>query len=411
MRTLSPRPCPTTVALTSAHETNGARTLTPSPAPTSSTSSNETLAPTSAASAWTRRLAPDSTRYCLPPDLMTAYIGCVLRPGKADNYKGIMSFVSMLAPVADDMRRVGELVGERLESDVALVRQVAQYLVAAGGKRLRPALLLLACGALGYRGEARLTLAAVVEFIHTATLLHDDVVDESQLRRGMRTANAGFGKAASVLVGDFLSSRAFQMMVEVDDMRVMRVLAEATNTIAAGEVMQLMGSHDPEVDEARYLEVIRRKTAKLFEAAARLGAVLARSEPPVEKGLAEYGAHVGTAFQLIGDVLDYSSDEAAIAKLLGDDLAEGKPTLPLIHALRAGSPAEQAGVRRAIVGGGRDEFGPGRPAIRGSGALDYARAAGQREADAAAAAHAPLPQWEFKRSLLELAAFSVVRQS
>jgi len=322
-----------------------------------------------------------------------------------------MSFVSMLAPVADDMRRVGELVGERLESDVALVRQVAQYIVAAGGKRLRPALLLLACGALGYRGEARLTLAAVVEFIHTATLLHDDVVDESQLRRGMRTANAAFGNAASVLVGDFLYSRAFQMMVEVDDMRVMRVLAEATNTIAAGEVMQLMGSHDPEVDEARYLEVIRRKTAKLFEAAARLGAVLAKSPAAIETGLERYGAHVGTAFQLIDDVLDYSGDEAAIGKSLGDDLAEGKPTLPLIHALRAGSPAEQAVVRRAIVGGGRDDFGAVLQAIRGSGALDYARAAAQREADAAVAALAPLPQSEFKRSLLELAAFSVVRQS
>src|SRR5206468_2549100 len=245
-----------------------------------------------------------------------------------------MSFVSMLAPVADDLRRVDELAAARLESDVALVREVAQYLVAAGGKRLRPALLLLSCGALGYRGEGRLTLAAVVEFIHTATLLHDDVVDESQLRRGMRTANAAFGNAAAVLVGDFLYSRAFQMMVEVDDMRVMRVLAEATNTIAAGEVMQLMGSHDPEVDEARYLEVIRRKTAKLFEAAARLGAVLARSPAPVEAGLASYGAHVGTAFQLIDDVLDYSGDEAAIGKSLGDDLAEGKPTLPLIHVLR-----------------------------------------------------------------------------
>ena len=322
-----------------------------------------------------------------------------------------MSFVSMLAPVADDMRRVGELVGERLESDVALVRQVAQYIVAAGGKRLRPALLLLACGALGYRGEARLTLAAVVEFIHTATLLHDDVVDESQLRRGMRTANAAFGNAAAVLVGDFLYSRAFQMMVEVDDMSVMRVLAEATNTIAGGEVLQLMGSHDPEVDEARYLEVIRRKTAKLFEAAARLGAVLAKSPAAIETGLARYGAHVGTAFQLIDDVLDYSGDEAAIGKSLGDDLAEGKPTLPLIHALRAGSPAEQAVVRRAIVGGGRDDFGAVLQAIRGSGALDYARAAAQREADAAVAALAPLPQSEFKRSLLELAAFSVVRQS
>ena len=294
---------------------------------------------------------------------------------------------------------------------MALVRQVAQYIVAAGGKRLRPALLLLACGALGYRGEARLTLAAVVEFIHTATLLHDDVVDESQLRRGMRTANAAFGNAASVLVGDFLYSRAFQMMVALDDMRVMRVLAEATNTIAAGEVMQLMGSHDPEVDEARYLEVIRRKTAKLFEAAARLGAVLARSEPAVEQGLTHYGAHVGTAFQLIDDVLDYSGDETAIGKSLGDDLAEGKPTLPLIHAMRAGAPAEQAVVRRAILGGGRDDFAGVLAAIRRCGSLDYARAAAQREADAALAALAPLPQSEFKRSLLELASFSVVRQS
>src|SRR5258706_12718650 len=410
MRTLSPRPCPTTVALTSAPETNGAPTLTPSPAPTSSTSSNETLGQSSAASVSTRRLAPDSTRYCLPPDLMTAYIGCVLRPGKADNYKGIMSFVSMLAPVADDMRRVGELVGERLESDVALVRQVAQYIVAAGGKRLRPALLLLACGALGYRGEARLTLAAVVEFIHTATLLHDDVVDESQLRRGMRTANAAFGNAASVLVGDFLYSRAFQMMVEVDDMRVMRVLAEATNTIAGGEVMQLMGSHDPEVDEARYLEVIRRKTAKLFEAAARLGGVLAR-QPGLEEGLAEYGRRAGTAFQLIDDVLDYSGDEATIGKSLGDDLAEGKPTLPLVPVRRTGTPPQVALVRRAIVDGGREDFGAVLAAIRACGALDYARQAAQREADAAGQALAPLPAPEFKRSLLELASFSVTRSS
>src|SRR5437868_9116817 len=214
-----------------------------------------------------------------------------------------MTFLSMLAPVAGDMQRLDLLIGERLESDVPLVRQVAQYIVAAGGKRLRPALLLLACGALGYRGESRLTLAAVVEFIHTATLLHDDVVDESALRRGRQTANAAFGNAASVLVGDFLYSRSFQMMVEVQDMRVMRVLADATNAIAGGEVMQLMGSHDPQVDEARYLEVIRRKTAKLFEAAARLGGVLAGTPAAVEEGLTEYGMPVGTAFQLIADVL------------------------------------------------------------------------------------------------------------
>ncbi len=322
-----------------------------------------------------------------------------------------MTFLSMLAPVADDMRQVDQLISARLESDVPLVRQVAQYIVGAGGKRLRPALVLLACGALGYRGVARHTLAAVVEFIHTATLLHDDVVDESELRRGHRTANAAFGNAASVLVGDFLYSRAFQMMVEVDDMRVMQVLAEATNTIAAGEVMQLMGSHDPEVDEGRYLEVIRRKTAKLFEAAARLGAVLAKSEPAIEEGLATYGVHVGTAFQLIDDVLDYSGDETTIGKSLGDDLAEGKPTLPLIHAMRAGSPTQREVVRRAIVEGGREDFSAVMEAIRACGSLDYARAAAKREADVAAAALAPLPASDFKRSLLELASFSVVRQS
>ena len=320
----------------------------------------------------------------------------------------------MLAPIAEDMRRVDALVSARLDSDVALVRQVAQYIVASGGKRLRPALLLLACGAAGLRekgGEARFALAAVVEFIHTATLLHDDVVDESQMRRGRRTASAAFGNAAAVLVGDFLYSRAFQMMVDAGDMRVMRVLADATNTIAAGEVMQLMGSHDPEVDEARYLEVIRRKTAKLFEAAARLGGVLARAAGPVEEHLASYGAHVGTAFQLIDDVLDYSGDAATIGKSLGDDLAEGKPTLPLIRVMRTGSPQQAALVRRAIVEGGREAFGGVLQAIRACGALDYARDAALREAEAAARALAPLPASEFKQSLLELASFSVTRRS
>jgi octaprenyl-diphosphate synthase len=323
-----------------------------------------------------------------------------------------MSFVSMLAPVADDMRRVDELIGARLESDVPLVREVAQYIVGSRGKRLRPALLLLACGAAGATGkaaEARFVLAAVIEFIHTATLLHDDVVDESRLRRGQPTANAAFGNAAAVLVGDFLYSRAFQMMVEVDDMRVMRVLADATNTIAAGEVLQLMGSHDPEVDEARYLEVIRRKTARLFEAAARLGGVLARGPASLEEGLAAYGAHVGTAFQLIDDVLDYSGDAATIGKSLGDDLAEGKPTLPLIHVLRTGTPAQAALVRRAIVEGGRADFAPVLEAIRGCGSLDYARAAALRESQAAARAIDALPGSRYRDSLLELASFSVTR--
>ena len=324
----------------------------------------------------------------------------------------------MLAPVAEDLRRVDALIRERLDSDVTLVRQVAEYIVAGGGKRLRPALLLLARGAAGEgraggrdAGEARLALAAVVEFIHTATLLHDDVVDESQLRRGRRTASAAFGNAAAVLVGDFLYSRAFQMMVELGDMRVMRVLADATNAIAAGEVMQLIASHDPEVDEARYLDVIRRKTAKLFEAAARLGGILAGGPPALEDGLAAYGMHLGTAFQLIDDVLDYSGDAAAIGKSLGDDLAEGKPTLPLIHALRTG-PGEQAGlVRRAILEGGRADFAGVLAAIRACGSLDYARAAATREALAAAAALAPLPASAFRESLLELASFSADRSS
>ena len=318
----------------------------------------------------------------------------------------------MLAPIADDMRKVDQVIGRRLESDVPLVREVAQYIVASGGKRLRPAVLLLAAAAAGYRGKSASLhdLAAVVEFIHTATLLHDDVVDESALRRGRDTANAAFGNAASVLVGDFLYSRAFQMMVELDDMRVMQVLAEATNTIAGGEVLQLMGSHDPEVDEARYLDVIRRKTAKLFEAAARLGAVLAK-QPHLEEPLAEYGRRVGTAFQVIDDVLDYSGDEATIGKSLGDDLAEGKPTLPLIRAMRTGTPAQAAVVRSAIVDGGRQDFAAVLGAIRGSGALDYAREAAGREVEAAKHAIEPLPASEFKRSLLELASFSVTRSS
>jgi len=317
----------------------------------------------------------------------------------------------MLAPVAQELERVDGLIRARLDSDVALVREVARYIVASGGKRLRPALLLLACGAAGYRGEHRFQLAAVVEFIHTATLLHDDVVDESQLRRGRSTANAAFGNAASVLVGDFLYSRAFQMMVELDNMRVMQVLAEATNTIAGGEVLQLMGSHDPDVDEARYLEVIRRKTAKLFEAAARLGGVLAGSAAALEGGLADYGMHVGTAFQLIDDVLDYSGDEAQIGKSLGDDLAEGKPTLPLIYAMRSGSPEQAQLVRTAISEGGRQDFAPVHEAIRASGALEYARQAARREAHAASKSIAGLPASEFKDSLLELATFSVTRQS
>jgi octaprenyl-diphosphate synthase len=328
-----------------------------------------------------------------------------------------MEKLPFLAPIEADMARLDGLIRERLGSDVVLVRQVAEYIVGGGGKRLRPALVLLSAGACGYprpeapQGRAHHELAAVVEFIHTATLLHDDVVDDSALRRGRRTANAQFGNAAAVLVGDFLYSRAFQMMLGAGSMRVMQVLADATNTIAEGEVLQLMNCHDPAVDEARYLDVVRRKTAKLFEAAARLGAVVSGASAQVEEGLAGYGAHLGTAFQVIDDVLDYSGDAESIGKSLGDDLAEGKPTLPLIRVMASGPAAQAALVRQAIVDGGRAQFAQVLAAVRDCGALEYARSAAEREAQAARAALAPLPPSKHKDSLLELASFSVARRS
>jgi octaprenyl-diphosphate synthase len=317
---------------------------------------------------------------------------------------------AVFSVVADDMQRVDVRIRARLDSDVPLVRQVAEHIVAGGGKRLRPVLLLLAAGATGFRGEARHELAAVIEFIHTATLLHDDVVDVSQLRRGDRTANAAFGNPAAVLVGDFLYSRAFQMMVGLDNPRVMRVLADATNTIAEGEVLQLMNCHDPDVDETRYLEVVRRKTAKLFEAAARLGGVLAGADAAREQGLADYGVHLGTAFQVIDDVLDYSGAAQDTGKSLGDDLAEGKPTLPLIRAIQAGSETQRAVVRRAILEGGREDFAPVLEVVHATDALAYARAAATRESQAAMRAIDGLAPSAYRDSLLELAAFSVSRR-
>ncbi len=320
-----------------------------------------------------------------------------------------MATVSILSPIAGDMQRVDALIRARLASEVPMVARVAEYIVAGGGKRLRPALVLLASAACDYRGEARLELAAVVEFIHTATLLHDDVVDDSPMRRGRQTANAAFGNAAAVLVGDFLYSRAFQMMVGVGSMRVMQVLADATNTIAEGEVLQLMNCHDPEVDEERYLGVIRRKTAKLFEASARLGAVLGGAPAKQEAALADYGMHLGTAFQLVDDVLDYSGDAATIGKSLGDDLAEGKPTLPLIRAMHAGTSAQADAVRRAIIDGGRDDFPAVIDAVRATGALEYAREAAARESRVAQDALEALPDSAARQCLLELASFSVTR--
>jgi octaprenyl-diphosphate synthase len=317
----------------------------------------------------------------------------------------------ILDSVAGDMQRVDALIRERLKSDVVLIRQVAEHIVAGGGKRLRPALHLMASAAAGYGGEGRFELAAVIEFIHTATLLHDDVVDESELRRGRKTANAAFGNAASVLVGDFLYSRAFQMMVTVNNMRVMEVMAEATNTIAEGEVLQLLNIHDPQVDEARYFEVIYRKTAKLFEAASRLAGVMAGVAPAIEKGLAAYGTRLGTAFQLVDDVLDYSGDAAAIGKNVGDDLAEGKPTLPLIYAMRTGTPAQATLIRGAIVHGGRHKFAEVVAAIDATGALEYARNAARGEADAAQAAIQCLPDSAAKATLVRLADYAVVREN
>lgn len=311
--------------------------------------------------------------------------------------------------IADEMRQVDDVIRASLHSEVVLVRQVSEYIIHSGGKRLRPALLLLAAGACGVPGPQARTLAAVVEFIHTATLLHDDVVDESSLRRGRETANELFGNAASVLVGDFLYSRAFQMMVSVGRMRVMEVLSEATNIIAEGEVLQLMNCHDADVNEERYLQVIRYKTAKLFEAAARLGGVLAEASPALEDGLARYGTHLGTAFQIIDDVLDYSGNESDTGKHLGDDLAEGKPTLPLIYARDRGTPQIAAAIRKAIETGGLEEFDAVLKAVHESGALEMARAAAQREALLARAALADLPATPFKQALEELADFAVAR--
>ena len=302
-----------------------------------------------------------------------------------------------------------KVIRQKLHSHVALIRQVSEYIINSGGKRLRPALVILSAGSFSYTGKFHYNLAAVVEFIHTATLLHDDVVDESEMRRNKETANALFGNAASVLVGDFLYSRAFQMMVEVDNMRVMQVLADATNTIAEGEVLQLLNCRDPNVNEENYLQVIRFKTAKLFEAASRLGAILGGATPEQEEAMAVYGMHLGTAFQLIDDVLDYSGDNQDTGKNLGDDLAEGKPTLPLIYAMQAGTAEQASLIRKAIEEGGTDGFQPVLDIIQKTAALDYARKCAQSEIETATAAITCLPESEYKECLMQLANFAVKR--
>jgi octaprenyl-diphosphate synthase len=321
------------------------------------------------------------------------------------------STASVLSLIASDMAEVDAAIARRLGSGVPLVGEVSRYIISAGGKRLRPALLLLVCGALGYRGEQRFNLAAVVEFIHTATLLHDDVVDESTLRRGRATANESFGNPASVLVGDFLYSRAFQMMLDAGQMRVMEILADATNVIAEGEVLQLMNMHDPSLDEASYLRVIRSKTAKLFEASARLGAVLAGADAAIEEACATYGQALGTAFQVIDDLLDYDGDSGEMGKNLGDDLREGKATLPLIAAMRRAAPDQRLLIERAIQTDGAIELEKIVAIVRATGALDATREAAAVEANRAIEAALKLPNNPCSEGLLQLAAQLLQRRA
>ena len=316
-----------------------------------------------------------------------------------------------LALIAADMHEVDALIAQRLTTSVALVGDVSQYIIAAGGKRLRPQLLLLCCGALAYTGTHRLTMAAVVEFIHTATLLHDDVVDDSTLRRGLPTANARFGNPASVLIGDFLYSRAFQMMVQVQEMRIMQLLADATNVIAEGEVMQLMNMHNADLSEADYLQVIRSKTSKLFEASAQVAAILAKASPAVESACATFGQALGTAFQVIDDVLDYAGDASVLGKNLGDDLREGKCTLPLITAMQLAPPEDAATVRNAIEKGDVDALQAVASIVKRTGALDAAMRSAQSEISRALEAAQHLPAGPYVDCMVQLAQQSLARNN
>ncbi|WP_076593360.1 octaprenyl diphosphate synthase [Herminiimonas arsenitoxidans] len=315
----------------------------------------------------------------------------------------------LIQPIAADLNAVDTVIRQKLHSEVALVNQIADYIISAGGKRIRPVLVLLMANAYGYRGTDHHQLAAVVEFIHTATLLHDDVVDESSLRRGRKTANALFGNAASVLVGDFLYSRAFQMMVSVGDIRIMQILADATNVIAEGEVLQLLNMHDPDVSEERYTQVIRSKTAKLFEAAAQLGTLIAGASEEQIEAAAEYGRSLGTAFQLIDDVLDYSGQADDIGKNVGDDLREGKATLPLIYLMEHGTAEQRELVRSCIENGDEQHFEAVLQAVTTSGALDYTKRKAEEASARATASIATLPDTPFKEALLKLSAFAVHR--
>ncbi len=315
----------------------------------------------------------------------------------------------LIQPIATDLNAVDMVIRQKLQSEVALINQIAEYIISAGGKRIRPVLVLLIANAYGYGGTDHHQLAAVIEFIHTATLLHDDVVDESSLRRGRKTANALFGNAASVLVGDFLYSRAFQMMVSVGDIRIMQILADATNVIAEGEVLQLLSMHDPDITEERYTRVIRSKTAKLFEAAAQLGALIASASEMEIEAAAEYGRSIGTAFQLIDDVLDYSGQADDIGKNVGDDLREGKATLPLIYLMENGTAEQRELVRHCIENGDEQHFDAVLFAVTTSGALEYTMRKAEEAAARASASISALPESEFKEALLQLSDFAVHR--
>ena len=322
-----------------------------------------------------------------------------------------MQLKDIRALVAGDLTAVDAEIRRQLASDVALVNQVGDYIVSGGGKRLRPLLVVLAARAAGATDSAHVPAAALIEFIHTATLLHDDVVDDSARRRGRETANEAFGNPASVLVGDFLYSRAFQMMATLGSAAVIRVMADATNTIAAGEVMQLMNSGDPDTTEIRYMDVIYRKTARLFEAGAQIAAIVAKAPAPVEAALARYGKHLGIAFQLIDDALDYQGDSGVLGKNVGDDLAEGKPTLPLIHALVHADADSAAIIRVAIEQGGTEMQAPILAAVERSGGLEYTAKLAAHQAEKAEEALAALPTSPYRDALAGLARVAVSRTS
>jgi octaprenyl-diphosphate synthase len=320
----------------------------------------------------------------------------------------VPSLNELLQPINADMQAVDQVIRDCLDSEVVLIRTIGDYIIGSGGKRIRPALALLSAKAFGYQGGQHLKMAAVIEFIHTATLLHDDVVDESSLRRGRSTANEMFGNAASVLVGDYLYSRAFEMMVEVNSMAVMQIMSQATKVISEGEVLQLMNVNDPDVTQEKYLQVVRFKTAKLFEAAARTGAILADVSPALQDAAAAYGRHMGTAFQLIDDLLDYSGDPQTLGKTVGDDLREGKPTLPLLRVLEVGSPADKAMIRQAIERGDGD-FEAVAQAIGRTDALEHTRLAAEQEVGLAIAALTIVPDSDTKVLLQQLAAHTLTR--